>query len=407
MLLTSRDFEQRIERIRNRMQQAALDALFIFSDEYRPGHAMYLTNHRTINMIEESHHAIFLPAGGKPIAFTGPLNTFAARRDSYIKDVRPVPNLESNMRHYVAADPVKRVGLVGENLLPVTIYRALAAGLGPTVTLVDSTDLFMAERQIKSEREVQLLARAGEIDDIALRTAAAYTTIGRTEMELIAIGEHATRLLGGELGGAYLVAAGENTDLPTWRASDRPLKRGEPVMLDFAPAFEGYTSDAGITVLTEGASAEQQKALDFSWYASAKMMEYYRPGVQGKEVFQQTLRLVEEAGYVDYFLPYTKGMRAIGHGVGLDVVEPPDLGPTAEYTLEPGMVLAAKFDLHGFRWGGIRIEHVVAVTDKGPVSLNCPLSDACPVRSQCAFYRPGGKTVDIPWENLAGKTQKK
>jgi Xaa-Pro aminopeptidase len=189
---------------------------------------------------------------------------------------------------------------------------------------------------------------------------------------------------------------GVNTDLPTWRATDRPVEQDELLWLDFAPTYEGYGTDVAITLPMDGANEEQRKAIDFAWYASARMMEFVQPGRLGKEVFYKTLELVKEAGYEDYFVPYTKGTRAIGHGVGLDIVEPPDLGPEAEYVMEPGMVLALKFDLHGFSWGGVRVEHTVAVTKDGPRALNCPLSDACPAKDQCLFYKPGGEVIDIP-----------
>ena len=397
MHLTAEDFERRIESTQERMRGSGLDALFIYSDEYRPGHALYYTNFRTINMIEESSHAIYLPLEGNPVAFTGPLNTFAARRDSFIKDVRPIPGLEKEIRELVEASPrpINRVGLVGEDVMPLTTYRMLAAGLG-SIEMVGATDLVIAERQIKSEREIELIARAGEIGDISLRTAAARAKPGRSELEMVAIGEYATRAEGGDLGCAYLAVTGSNTDLPTWRATDRPVKEDEVLWLDFAPTYEGYGTDVAITLPMEGANDEQRKAVEFAWYASAKMMEFVQPGRPGKEVFYKTLELVEQAGYEEYFVPYTKGTRAIGHGVGLDIVEPPDLGPNAEYIMEPGMVLALKFDLHGFSWGGVRVEHTVAVTEDGPRALNCPLSDACPAKNDCSFYKPGGGALDIP-----------
>lgn len=401
MHITSADLEHRIERTRGRMREADLDALFIFSDEYRPGHAMYYTNFRTINMIEESSHAIFLPLEGDPVAFTGPLNTFAARRESFVEDVRPIPGLEREIRELLEANtyPINRVGLVGEDLLPLATYRMLAAGLG-SIEIVDAADVVMAERQIKTEREIELLARAGEIGDISLRTAAAHAQSGRTEMELVAIGEHATRLEGGDLGCAYLAVAGLNTELPTWRPTKRPIGREELLWLDFAPMYEGYCTDVAITVPMEGANEEQQKVVDFAWHISAQMMEFVKPGRPANEVFYKTLELVERAGYEQYFLPYTKGTRAIGHGTGLEVVEPPDLGPDANYIMELGMVFALKFDLHGFSWGGVRVEHVVAVTEDGPKAFNCPLSDACPAKDHCSFYKPGGGMVDISGGSL-------
>jgi Xaa-Pro aminopeptidase len=247
---------------------------------------------------------------------------------------------------------------------------------------------------------MELLEEAGRIGDISLRAAIRAAVVGSTENELVAIGEHASRLAGGSIGCAYLAVVGENTDLPTWRPTDRAIKPGELVMLDFAPAVEGYASDVAVTIPMEGATQEQRDAVTFAWLASAKFMEWMVPGIPAKDVFFKVLDMVTEAGYRDYFLPYTRGTRAIGHGVGLDVVEPPDFGPNSDWLIEPGMVLAAKFDLHGWAWGGLRVEHVVAITEAGPKALNCPLSDACPAKDVCAFYQPGGGAIDLPWSNL-------
>jgi Xaa-Pro aminopeptidase len=73
---------------------------------------------------------------------------------------------------------------------------------------------------------------------------------------------------------------------------------------------------------------------------------------------------------VDNFAPYAKGLRGVGHGVGIDVVEPPNLSSDSDFTLLPGMTLAIKFDLHGLPTGGLRAESVVLITETGVRPLN-------------------------------------
>jgi Xaa-Pro aminopeptidase len=63
-------------------------------------------------------------------------------------------------------------------------------------------------------------------------------------------------------------------------------------------------------------------------------------------------------------------MRAVGHGVGLDVVEWPNLGADSTFALEPGMTRGVEFDLHGFEFGGIRFEAAVLVEESGCRSMN-------------------------------------
>jgi Xaa-Pro aminopeptidase len=79
---------------------------------------------------------------------------------------------------------------------------------------------------------------------------------------------------------------------------------------------------------------------------------------------------LEPHGLSKNFTPYAKGLRGVGHAVGLDVVERPNLSSESNFELEAGMTLAVKLDLHDLKGGGYRIEVVVAVTEDGIRPLN-------------------------------------
>ena len=70
------------------------------------------------------------------------------------------------------------------------------------------------------------------------------------------------------------------------------------------------------------------------------------------------------------FSPYVTGTRGTGHGVGLDVVECPDLNKKSEFILYPKMTLAIKLDLHELEGEGLRVEQVVEITETGARPLN-------------------------------------
>ena len=82
------------------------------------------------------------------------------------------------------------------------------------------------------------------------------------------------------------------------------------------------------------------------------------------------LERLEPLGYGPNFSPYVKGLRGVGHGVGVDVVETPNLSSETDYELLPNMTLAIKLDLHGLKAGGYRIEVVVQFTEDGARPLN-------------------------------------
>src|SRR3954447_5866910 len=90
LIVADTEFERRLSRTRTKMKEAGVDALFIYSDEYHPGYSMYYTNHRTINCIEESAHALLLPVEGEIHAFLGNLNRFAAKRFSWVKNAHNI-----------------------------------------------------------------------------------------------------------------------------------------------------------------------------------------------------------------------------------------------------------------------------------------------------------------------------
>ena len=70
------------------------------------------------------------------------------------------------------------------------------------------------------------------------------------------------------------------------------------------------------------------------------------------------------------FSPYVSGTRGTGHGVGLDVVESPDLNKTSDFIFYPRMTLAVKLDLHDLEKQGLRVEQVVEITPEGARPLN-------------------------------------
>lgn len=365
------EFQRRVDRTRARMKAAGIDALFIYSDEYHPGYSMYYTNHRTINCIEESAHALLLPVEGEIHAFLGNLNRFAAKRFSWVKNAHNIYEMRAVLPELIQSlgYPVKKVGVVGEELFPISLYREMEKGL-EGITIVDAADVVIQERLYKSKNELDLIRAAGKLADDSILAALEQVEIGKTEIELSAIGEYITRSRGGDIGSAYLVVSGPHTDLPTWRPMERKIERGDYVWFDFNPSVLGYCSDTGMTIAMEGASKEQIRIMDYAYETNRRMVDFIKPGMKGSELFKETLRLTEEVGLSKYFIPYTKGMRAIGHGVGLEVVEYPDLGPTSEFTFEPGMVFGIKFDLHGFPFGGVRVEPTCIITEHGAEPVN-------------------------------------
>ena len=353
------------------MKSEGYDALVIFSDEYRTGHSSYITNYKPINVIEESPQLVIMVGDLPPVVFLGRLNAYAAKDACWIDDVRGIHRPYTDLPEIFApiAGCKSRVGLIGKNILPVGIYDQIAEVV-PEAQFDSRDDIIIDLRKIKSTDEIELMSRAAQINDAVLKEAATAVEVGMTEIQVAGLAESIARQMNADIGSATVVMSGPNTNYPAWRPSDRRIKRGDFVMLDFNPAVDHYCNDGGITILMPGADPEQERALITGHRALKKVIPAIRPGIPAGSIFDILLSELEPHGFSENFTRYAKGMRGIGHSVGLDVVEPPNLSSDSTFGLEAGMTLAIKLDLHDLIGGGYRIEVVVAVTDDGVRPLN-------------------------------------
>lgn len=371
MEISHEELKQRTESLRRRMKSEGYDALVIYSDEYRSGHSSYITNYRPLNVIEESPQLVILIGDRPPVVLLGRLNAYAAKDLCWIDDVRGIHRPFKDLPDIFA--PIvgrrSRIGLIGKNILPVEIYEQISGSV-PQATFEARDDIMLDLRKIKSAAEIALMARAAEINDEVLRQAVKQVKVGMTEVQVAGVAENIARKLNADIGSATVVMSGPNTKYPAWRAMDRKIEPGDYVMLDFNPAIGNYCNDGGITILMPGADPEQERALVVGHRTLKKVIPTIRPGITARSIFDTLLAELEPEGLAEHFTPYAKGMRGVGHAVGLDVVEPPNLSSDSDFELEAGMTLAIKLDLHDLVGGGYRIEVVVAVTESGVRPLN-------------------------------------
>lgn len=365
------EFASRDERLRKKMRQAGLDALIVFSDEYRSGHGTYLTGYKPINVIEESPQVVIYVEDRPPTVVLGRLNIYAAKDTIWTKDVRPYHRAAEFLPEVFRplAGRAAKVGLIGDNLLPMNLFAVFKEAL-PKATFSSVDALLIDLRQIKSPAEIALMERAADINDEVLKAVVGKVRVGMTEMQVAGLCEGAARELNADIGSATVVMSGPNTNYAAWRPSDRKIERGEFVLIDFNPAVGNYCNDGGVTVLMPGATKEQVNALTAGHRIVKEIVPKLKPHTSAKTVHDLMLERLAPLGYAPNFSPYVKGLRGVGHGVGVDVVEPPNLSSETDYQLLPGMTLAIKLDLHALSTGGYRIEVVVQFTEDGIRPLN-------------------------------------
>lgn len=220
-------------------------------------------------------------------------------------------------------------------------------------------------RMCKDAEELALMREASKLNDKATDRLIGLLREGMTELEACALYTSIAKELGAS-GNSFqpLVCFGPNCAEPHHASDDTRLKKGDSVIIDVGLAWKSYCSDMTRTVFFGGVDDEQKKVYEIVRRANEVGRAAVRPGVPMKAFDRAARKVIEDAGYGEYFLHRT------GHGIGLEVHEPPDNSATSEviarpgmtFSVEPGVYLAGKF--------GVRVEDLVAITEDGCETLN-------------------------------------
>jgi Xaa-Pro dipeptidase len=223
-----------------------------------------------------------------------------------------------------------------------------------------ASELLGPLRLSKTSEEQEVIRRAGELVSHGIDTALEHARPGMTELELKRAIEDALWDAGAESVDFVLVQAGPNSAVGHHRAGHTELRNGEPVLIDIAARADGYFADITQQVFLGRATEEYVDAYELVVTAQEEGVRAARSGATAGDVDRAATGVIEAAGLAEWTGPRT------GHGIGLDVHEPPsvidgdetELVPGAVITVEPGVYFPGKF--------GIRIEDTVIVTDGDP-----------------------------------------
>jgi Xaa-Pro aminopeptidase len=240
-------------------------------------------------------------------------------------------------------------------------YRAaLPARLRRSFLSAMAAPLIMPLRQIKDEDELALMIEAALTGCKLFEHILGFIRPGLAEFEVAAELEHQARLLGAEaMSFETIVASGPRSAMPHGRASSATLPRRGFVTLDFGVILNGYCSDMTRTVHLGKPKANERAAYEAVLEAQEAAVAAVSSGVSCAEVDEAARSVLRREGLAEAFSHST------GHGLGLEIHEPPRIGaeetvrllPGMVITIEPGIYLAGRF--------GIRIEDMVAVTRNG------------------------------------------
>jgi Xaa-Pro dipeptidase len=260
-----------------------------------------------------------------------------------------------------------QVALVGEDILPLTFFGELLDEI-PDLDLSADERLVAQQRLVKSPAEQALLRRAAEIAGAGLQAAWETIQPGVPERHVCAAGTAAALAAGADFVRYLRVHSGPWSAWPSrWpQATGRAIEPGDIVTLDIIGAYQGYGFDVLRTTVCGDASPAARELLETALLATEWTVDAARAGTTAQSVQQAACEVIEKAGFGDHLPGF------VGHGIGLETVERPQLRPGVETQLEPGMVLCIEPGIFIRELGGACVEQEVIVAESGPPELITP-----------------------------------
>ena len=245
-----------------------------------------------------------------------------------------------------------------ETYLTVAEYKAYEEKLSAKLVAYNAPIYNL--RAVKEEWELELMRKAQAIADVAFSEVLTKIKTGMTEKQLQAELIYCLLKNGGEgLSFDPIVVSGPNTSLPHGVAGDRVICEGDFITLDFGVLYKGYCSDMTRTVAVGYATDEMKKVYDTVLQAQLAGIAASRAGVAGKDVDGAARKVIEDAGYGQYF------GHGYGHSLGMEVHESPSPNPSGEQAMEENMIASAEPGIYLPGKFGVRIEDVVIFKPNG------------------------------------------
>jgi Xaa-Pro aminopeptidase len=308
--------------------------------------------------------ALLIPEKGESIVYVYGVNYEQAKSELGDFKVELVERGEKLMDKIAKQAKVFKTEKLAVDAMNIESWRALSRLLGSEKKLAIDRSFIRELRKVKDANEVKLMRKAADLTSEGLRVAFGALAPGIKEYEVAAEIEYAMRKQG-SYGTAFetIVASGLISAFPHGGCSDRKICEGDLVIVDVGATYKSYRSDMTRTFVAGEPSEKQKRIYQTVKTAQDKAFEAVKPNVKAKDVDGVARKIIGDAGYGEYFV------HGLGHGVGLEVHEPPILSPGSTDTLEVGNVVTVEPGIYLVGYGGVRIEDTFLVQRNGAEKL--------------------------------------
>jgi Xaa-Pro aminopeptidase len=253
-----------------------------------------------------------------------------------------------------------RIGVDEIGILP-QYWDKLADAL-PKAKLVRAADAFRFARAIKTPQEIARLRKSAQIADKSIQAALAVAREGATEMDL-ARAFHGTTINEGGMPVLGCIGFGPRSAMTNVQPGEQALRTGDIIRFDVGGRYKHYRAD----IARNGVLGEPTKKL--AQYHRAicvgldRAIEMIKPGVRAGDVFEASIETVRREGIPHYRRSH------VGHGIGLDGYDAPNIAPSNSEVFEEGMVICVETPYYEMGFGGLQVEDTLVVTKDGVESF--------------------------------------
>ncbi len=266
-------------------------------------------------------------------------------------------SLWKGLEEAIKKGKLKKIGF-DTSKLTVSTHQALCKFEG--VEWVALPELVLSQRMVKDPEEIKVISEACHITHQSCMKMFRQLEVGMTESEVSYQLENLFHAAGSpKVAFETIVAFGENAAFPHHVVTTKKLTKNTTVLMDIGCSMGGYKSDLTRTFFFGKITPRFQKIYDIVKQAQSQGVAAVRVGVTAGEIDAVCRDHIKKEGYGDYFIHGT------GHGVGIDIHEPPRLGMTSKEVLQENMIVTVEPGIYLQGEFGVRIEDTLLVQKNG------------------------------------------
>ncbi|MFC0471251.1 Xaa-Pro peptidase family protein [Halalkalibacter kiskunsagensis] len=369
--IANEEYKARVELANKKIEEEGLDALIVFGDCYRMSNIRWLVNYRTIDGVYPQPMLMYLVPGRDPVLFLPSSEIPSAHGSSAMKvlgeDIREIRSEWAPfLKERAEKDKPKKVGISGWAFMDLEFWFPINDALYEAD--IQRSHIIENLKSVKNDAEIASMRRAARVSDAGIQMLMDLLrdSEGITELEATSL-VYAAMFANGGHSIAYdiMIQAGEHTDVLFKRPTERPINRGDLVMMDYGIRVNDYASDNARTICYGNVTDEAKRIMEACSLGYEDCLQKIQAGMTGIEADRVIKEAFQKYGVAEYLVEVSEG-RTGAHATGMDPEEEiPEIGPACDNVLQENQTFAYELSLIVPGIGGVRTEDQVIVRKNG------------------------------------------